>query len=99
VPPSDSLKHPPSHHNASGLPNFDLAASCRDASAGIGGTPGTCVADEQNAHAELAKGWSTYPPAERARCSALAGMPGFQSYVELLTCLDMAAQANALQKK
>jgi hypothetical protein len=94
MPPSDSLKQPPSHHNASGPPNFDLATSCRDASAGS-----TCVADEQAARAELAKGWSTYPSAERARCSALAGMPGFQSYVELLTCLDMAAQANALQKK
>lgn len=36
---------------------------------------------------------------ERARGNELAGMPGFQSYVELLTCLDMADQVNALHKE
>jgi len=54
------------------------------------GTPGTCLADERGAQDELAKRWTQFPAAERVRCSTLSGI-GYQSYVELLTCLEMAA--------
>jgi hypothetical protein len=95
---SEPAKRAPSHHASGGVPNFDLATTCRGASAGIESVPGTCLSDEESARAELAKGWNGYAPAERARCSELSGMPGFQSYVELLTCLDMAAQAKGIGK-
>jgi hypothetical protein len=101
APPAaaEPAKRAPSHRASGGVPNFDLATTCRGASAGIESAPGTCLNDEESARAELAKGWNGYAPAERARCSELSGMPGFQSYVELLTCLDMAAQAKALPER
>src|SRR5262245_11220365 len=89
--PSAPARREPSHANSNGPPRFDLATTCRGASEAVGSAPGTCLSDEESARAELAKGWSGYPPAERARCSELAGMVGSQSYVELLTCLEIAA--------
>jgi hypothetical protein len=83
---------------ASGPPNFDIARTCRGATGEIGRTPKTCLYDEESARSELAKGWSGYPPAERTRCSELASLPEFESYVELITCLELAAQVKAMRK-
>jgi hypothetical protein len=94
--------HPPpsaSHSTAGGVPNFDIASSCRGASDVITGTPGTCMADEEGAHGELAKRWTQFAAAERTHCTELSSMKGFQSYVELLTCLEMAADAKKLPKE
>jgi hypothetical protein len=87
-----STRPPPSaaHGAAGGVPNFDIRSSCRGAKDVLTGSPGNCLADEETARGELAKGWTQYPSMERARCTELSGMKGFQSYVELLTCLEMA---------
>jgi len=74
------------------MPKFDVDVTCRAAVDVPTATPATCLADERSARDELAKGWAQYPSPERARCTALSGI-GYQSYVELLTCLEMAAQA------
>jgi len=96
----DASKPQPSRESSGAVPRFDIAATCRDVAGGMGATPSTCVSDEQGARDELAKGWSRYPAADRARCSQLAGMTaGLQSYVQLLTCLDMAAQAKVLESR
>ena len=85
---------PASHRAAGGVPSFDVGSTCRATAADVMiGTPGTCMADEESARAELAKGWTRFPPAERTRCTELSGMRGFQSYVELITCLEMAGDA------
>ena len=74
------------------MPKFDVDVTCRAAVDVPTAKPATCLADERSARDELAKGWAQYPSPERARCTALSGI-GYQSYVELLTCLEMAAQA------
>jgi hypothetical protein len=96
-----STRPPPSasHGATGGVPKFDVDTTCRGTSGVATGTPGTCTADEQSARVELAKGWTQFPPAERTRCTELSSMRGFQSYVELLTCLEMAAEAKKLPKE
>jgi hypothetical protein len=84
------------HADATGVPSFDIDSTCREAALVPIGNSGNCMADETNARAELAKGWTQFVPAERTRCAQLSGRPGFQSYVELLTCLEMAAYAEKL---
>jgi hypothetical protein len=56
--------------------------------------------DEQRARQQLAATWETFPHTDRTQCTALArlGGGGLQSYVELITCLEMAKAARALPK-
>jgi hypothetical protein len=93
---------PPASHpqgTAGGVPNFDVATSCRGAADVMTATPGSCTADEESARGELAKRWTQFVSADRTHCTALSSMKGFQSYVELLTCLEMAADAKKLPKE
>jgi hypothetical protein len=73
------------------MPKFDVDGTCRAAVDTSTGTPRTCLADERSAQTALAKGWTQFPAAERARCTTLSAI-GYQSYVELLTCLEMAQE-------
>jgi Collagen triple helix repeat (20 copies) len=84
------------HGAAGGVPTFDIASSCRGTSSVIGGAPGTCIADEETARGELVKRWAQFAPAEKTQCTEVSSMSGFQSYVELLTCLEMNADAKNL---
>ena len=88
------------HAANGGVPNLDIRSTCRDVQevAGIGG-PATCTADEESARDELTKSWAQFALVERTRCTELSSMRGFQSYVELLTCLEMAADAKKLPKQ
>ena len=88
---------PAAHGAAGGVPNFDIRSSCRDAENAVSGSPSNCLADEESARGELAKSWGRYPSKERTRCAELSGMKGFESYVELLTCLEMATPATTGQ--
>jgi hypothetical protein len=57
------------------------------------------VADEQNARATLVSQWTQFAPDSRSRCMQMVGDPaGPQSYVELLTCLQMAKDVKSLPK-
>jgi hypothetical protein len=87
------------HGTAGGVPTFDIATSCRGATDLLASAPGTCLADEEAARDELAKGWMRFPAVEKARCTELSGMRGFQSYVELLTCLEMAGDPQKFPKE
>jgi hypothetical protein len=89
----------PSHGAVGGVPNFDIASSCRGASDVIAVAPGTCRADEESARDELAKRWAEFTPAEKTHCTQLSSMSGFQSYVEVLTCLEMGEDAKKLPKQ
>ena len=60
----------------------------RDASA--------CQRDESDARTKLEKDWTQYSSAQRARCASFAALDRAPSYVELLTCLEMAKQAKEL---
>ena len=83
---------------ADSVPKFDVERSCR--AAGGAGLPGRdsaeCQRDEQDARSKLEKDWSQYSAAQRSQCDGLVTTGGAPSYVELLTCLEMAKQEKEL---
>jgi len=81
------------------LPKLDTDASCHAAAAAsvvVNRNEDVCKRDERDAHAKLAQQWSQFTPAEKTHCLSLSQTGGFPSYVELLTCLEMAAAAAKL---
>ena len=90
---------------ADGVPKFDIARGCRldstqafDLSTGQNETVKRCVADEQRALTQLQTQWSQFRGADRAQCTQETNIGGTASYVDLLTCLQMAKEASQLQK-
>lgn len=86
---------------AESVPNFDIKRTCRPAAAAIlpgRDSPG-CQRDEQDARSKLNNGWSQYSGEDRSRCAGFVQVGGAPSYVELLTCLEMAKQAKELREK
>ena len=57
---------------------------------------GTAAWPPRNARARLANEWGQFAPAVQNECTQLSSMKGFQSYVELLTCLQMTQDAKKL---
>ena len=81
------------------VPRLDTDSSCHSAAAAsavINRNEDVCKRDEQDARAKLEQQWSQYSPAQRSHCESLARLGGFPSYVELLTCLEMASAASKL---
>jgi hypothetical protein len=85
---------------ADGMPKFDVRPSCRGASAQTGAGMDACLADEERARQQLAAEWAQFPAGDRAECVRESGnIPGLASYVELLTCLQIAREARSLPKE
>lgn len=86
---------------ADSIPKFDVERTCRPA-ASVAVLPGrdssACQRDEQDARTKLEKEWSEYSVAQRSQCAGFAALDRAPSYVELLTCLEMAKQAKELPK-
>lgn len=83
------------------VPRYDVQRACRgaaEAAVSPGRTSQSCEDDETSARATLDKQWSDYPDADRARCVRASSLGGPASYVDLLTCLDMAKSVRALPK-
>jgi hypothetical protein len=82
------------------VPKFDLERACRGvAAAGLPGRDSAaCQRDEQGARSKLEENWSQHSAAERTKCHGLVATGGAASYVELLTCLEMAKQVKELPK-
>jgi hypothetical protein len=58
-----------------------------------------CMSDETAARQQLTAVWQANPASVRDRCEGEAVATGTQSYVDLLTCIQMTDEANpALQK-
>ena len=79
---------------ADGVPNFDVARSCKldvAATAGLSVDQSlkSCVNDEQRAKQQLTGQWSKFPAASRVSCTSQESIGGTPSYVSLLTCLQM----------
>jgi hypothetical protein len=55
-----------------------------------------CMRDEAAAQQQLGTVWSTTKPALRDSCEGEAISEGTQSYVDLLTCIQMADAASTL---
>jgi len=91
---------------ADGVPKFDIARQCRldstqafDLSAGLNETVKRCVADEQRALTQLQTQWSQFRESNKAQCTEETNIGGTSSYVDLLTCLELAKEAGQLQKQ
>jgi hypothetical protein len=84
-----------------GVPRFDVVRSCQEARAYTGDDKNLayrgCMKDENDARAELARKWAKFKPGDRKDCVAQGAAP-VPSYVELLTCLEMSDEADALYK-
>ncbi len=82
------------------VPKFDTGPSCRSAavaSAVIATRDAAgCERDENTARDTLEKEWRQFTPSDQARCVRLVTLGGGPSYVELLTCLEMAKQVKEL---
>jgi hypothetical protein len=84
-----------------GVPRFDVARSCNEAQAYTGDDKNLayrgCMKDENDARAKLARTWAHFKPGDRKDCVEQGAAP-VPSYVELLTCLEMSDEAEALYK-
>jgi hypothetical protein len=58
-----------------------------------------CVADEQQALVQLHAQWSQVRSAAKAQCAKETKIGGTPSYVDLLTCLQLAKEAGQLPKQ
>ena len=84
---------------ADGVPSLEFAQGCRNTASGDATILGRCMRDEQRAQQKLTAEWATFPHGDRTQCTALARLGTvLQSYVELITCLEMAKEARALPK-
>ena len=87
---------------ADDVPTFDVRATCRAESQGDpgAGNVAACMADEQKARETLVSQWAQFAPASKARCMQTAtDISGVRSYVELLTCLQIAKNVKSLPKE
>jgi len=78
---------------AEGVPRFDISAMCRAAprlQASDQDTDQNCVRDETEARAELERQWAGYDAGVRERCIRETTVGGAPSYVDALTCIQMA---------
>jgi hypothetical protein len=85
------------------IPKLDTSLSCRSAGAAAvmsnqkGARNETaCEQDEKDAYSKLEKDWGGYSGTEQARCVRISTLGGSPSYVELITCLEMAKAAKQL---
>jgi hypothetical protein len=74
------------------VPQFDIVRECRF-EGGPAGSFDRCAQDEAAALSELKSNWAKFGSVDRKTCMAATTNGGFVSYVELLTCLEMARDA------
>lgn len=89
--------------DADQVPVFNVEPSCRAVKdsqiGGAGRTIEACRREEDQARRALTDQWSQFPKADTQRCTSLARLGGIPSYVELLTCLEMAREVRGLRNK
>jgi hypothetical protein len=81
------------------VPRFNIESTCRAAQPFVGANKkialSGCLKDEADARDQLAQKWTSFRPQDRTDCVSQGAAP-LPSYVELLTCLEMSADAEAL---
>jgi hypothetical protein len=87
------------------VPTLDVGALCRAQAKAAQAKAAqaladACLADEKKAREDLVRQWAQFSPDSRARCTGVAkSVAGAQSYVELLTCLQIAKDVKGLPKQ
>jgi hypothetical protein len=84
------------------VPRFDVRPSCRagaNSAISLAKDADTCVKNETAARDQLAKVWANFAPADRVRCADMTRLGGPPSYVELLTCLEIARDITKIHKE
>ena len=79
------------------VPKFDIVRECRFE----GGSPvefDRCSQDEAAALEQLKANWAQFTGVDKSTCLSVTTVAGFASYVEFLTCLEMAREANNTDK-
>ena len=79
------------------MPKFDIVRECRFE----GGSTvefDRCSQDEAEALEQLKANWAQFAGVDKSTCLSAATVGGRASYVELLTCLEMAREANNTDK-
>jgi hypothetical protein len=74
------------------VPQFDITRECRF-EGGSTTTFDRCSRDETTALFQLRAKWAQFGSADQKICMSETTIGGFASYVELLTCLEMARDA------
>jgi hypothetical protein len=76
-------------HVSDTVPTFDIARECRY-EGGSAANVEQCSRDEAAALGQLKTEWVQFVGADKRSCMETTQIGGFASYVELLTCLEMA---------
>jgi hypothetical protein len=75
-------------------PAFDIVRNCSAEVANVGTEKvADCTKDETDAKNELDKSWPQFGASDKQACIGESSIGGAQSYVELLTCLEMFSGA------
>ncbi|TNC11282.1 hypothetical protein FF100_19315 [Methylobacterium terricola] len=81
---------------ADGPPRLDIEGTCkspgRSSVSQESGSDG-CLRSERSAGDELRKRWGQFSGSAKTQCSQQSVAGGFPSYVEMLTCLELASGA------
>jgi hypothetical protein len=80
------------------VPAFDIAHTCQTEGNSVV-APGRCTQDEGKARDQVQTEWSQFAAADKATCTKTTSTDGTPSYVELLTCLEMARDAKKLKEQ
>lgn len=86
----------------SDVPTLNVEPSCKAANT-VGVMPdrneNACLNDEHRARDALQQQWDQFSSASQKRCLDLSHLGGHPSYVELLTCLQMAKDVKQLPRQ
>jgi hypothetical protein len=79
------------------VPTFDIAHTCQTEGSSVV-APERCARDETKARDQVQTEWPQFATADKATCTRTTGSSETPSYVELLTCLEMARDAKKLKE-
>jgi hypothetical protein len=83
---------------AAQVPSFGVERICT-ASIENPRTHEACLRDEREAQGSLEARWNQFPSADRTHCVSETSLDNSPSYVELMVCLQIAAELKKLPKK
>jgi hypothetical protein len=85
---------------SNGVPTFDAKETCQGTEVAAvfpGRNIETCINSEEATRDQLKKRWSEFPAADKAECVSASKIGGSPSYIELLTCLEMARDVERMR--